>query len=261
MATKKEYVGNFRELIAYKKALLFRRDVYTIIKTIPSSESYIKNGMRKASCAVLENLAEGNGNFYYGREYEHFDIALCKLAKYQALLDLSSMQGYVTKENNNRLQDNAKEIARIISALMKRIEHFQSTNVETHIHYSIKDVGFSPLETTIERVKIFQRTIGNMVRTLPDFEVDNIVDQLNRAVSSVYNNLVKSKGVISNGRFQELNYALGSISEICCFLEISFMENYISKSDYRSLDEEAEIIRTAIIKEMKRINYQLKEVI
>ena len=170
------------------------------------------------------------------------------------------MQGYVTEEINNRLQNNANEIVRIISALMKRIEHFQSTNVETHIDYLIKDMSFTPLENTIERVEIFQRDIWNMVRTLPDYEVDNLVDQLNRSVNSVLQNLIKSKGVNSNRRFQELNYSLGSISEVRAFLDISVMEKYITLAEYRKFDEEAGLIQSVLIAQMNQLNYQLKEV-
>ncbi|MEC1157820.1 four helix bundle protein [Cytobacillus horneckiae] len=261
MSVKKQYIGNFRDLIVYRKSQLFRKDVYAIIKIMPTSERFImKKELYKASSSLCANLAEGNGSFYYGREYEHFDIALCKLAKCKALLDLSFVQGYITEQQNNRLQDNAKEISRMINALMKRIERYLTNKVEPYNDCSDKESKLSNLEATIWRVKLLQKSITNMVNALPNYEADNVVDQVSRAVSSVYANLTKSKGVISDKRVQELSYANGSISEVRSFLDIVVMENYITMEEYRSLDEDAGIIHSALIEQMEQINIRLKEI-
>lgn len=258
MAVKKKFIGDFRDLIVYRKSQLFREDIYEIIDAMPSSDRFImKKELRKSSSSVCANLAEGNGSFYYGREYEHFDIACCKLVKCKALLDLSYVQGYITEQQNNRLQDNVKEISRMINALMMRIERYLINKVEPYNDCSDKESNLSNLEATIGRAELFQKAITNLVKALPDYEADNVVDQVSRAVSSIYGNLTKSKGVISDKRFQELSYGSGSISEVRSFLDIVVMEKYITRGEYRSLDEEAGIIQSALIEEMKQINVQL----
>ncbi|MEC1759889.1 four helix bundle protein [Schinkia azotoformans] len=259
MPTKKEYVGNFRDLIAYQKALLFRKEIYEIVKTIPCSERFIMNELRKASCSICANLAEGNGNYYYGREFEHFDIALCKLVKCQSILDLVFSMGYVEEEKYNRLQDSAKEIARIIHALMNRIEGYCTSEVDLRKDCSNKITNVTNTETPIEEAKKFQKEIINMVRTLPEEESCNLVDQMNRAVSSIYENLIKSIGVISDRRFQELNYSIGSVSEVRSFLDICVTENFITIEEFCDFDEEADYVQTALIIEMQEITNQLKE--
>lgn len=261
MSVKKKFIGDFRDLIVYRRSQLFREDIYEIIDVMPSSERFImKKELRKASSSVCANLAEGNGSFYYGREYEHFDIAFCKLAKCKAMLDLSFVQGYITEQQNNRLQDNAKEISRMINALMKRIERYLTNKVEPYNDCPDKKSNLINLEATIWRAKLFQKAITNMAKSLPDYEDENVVDQVSRAVSSVYANLTKSKGVISDKRVQELSYANGSISEVRSFLDIVVVENYITKAEYHSLDEEAGIIHSALIEQMEQINIRLKEI-
>lgn len=262
MSVKKKNVGNIRDLIVYRKTLLFRKDIYAIIKTMPSSEWFImKNDLRKASCAVCANLTEGNASFYYGREYEHFDIALCKLVKCQALLDIGFSQDFVKEEEYNRLQENAKEIARMISALMKRKKHSVNNEVEPTSTgtFSTQFTESTILDSTIyEKAKLFQDAIKNMVGKLPEEESDNVVDQIVRAVSSVYENLIKSKGIISDKRFQELDYSLGSISEVRSFLDISVMEKFITKEEYLRKDEDAGIIQSVLIDQMEELNKRLK---
>ncbi|WP_442598173.1 four helix bundle protein [Neobacillus sp. D3-1R] len=258
MSIRKEYVGNFRDLIAYQKALLFVQGIYTLIKIVPSPERFIMNALRKASCAVVANTAEGNGNYYYGREYDHLDIAICMLAKCQSLLDILYIQGKLTREKYNRLQDGAEEISRIIGALMKRIEPYLSTDVEASVCYPMKEAKSTNQEATIGKAKVFRDAIKRMVGKLPEEESSNLVDQLIRAIDSFYENLIKSNGVVSDRRFQDLNYSLGSLSEVRSFLDISVMENYITLVEYQRLDKEAGIIQSGLIELMTRLNYKLR---
>lgn len=69
---------------------------------------------------------------------------------------------------------------------------------------------------------------------------------------SLYENLVKSKVVISDGRFQQkLNYSLGSLSEVRSFLDICVMENYLIREEYLILDKEAGEIQEMLIEAIK----------
>jgi four helix bundle protein len=250
MSAIKEYVGNFRDLIVYKKALLLRKEIYTMIKTLPSSDRFIKNSLKKASCAVVANIAEGNGNYYYGREYDHLDIAMCKLEKCQSLIYILFIQGKVVSEKYNRIQAHVIEIARMISALMRKIEPYLSTEFKPVSRCSISMNKITSQEDSIDRAKVFRDAIKKMAGKLPDEESSNVVDQLNRAVCSVYETLIKSNGVISGRRFQVLNYSIGSLSEVRSFLDISVMENFITLEEYKRLDGEAEIIYSGLIELM-----------
>ncbi|MCH6265097.1 four helix bundle protein [Neobacillus citreus] len=248
MLAIKEYIGNFRDLIVYKKALLLRKEIYTMIKTLKSSDRFIKNSLKKASCAVVANIAEGNGNYYYGREYDHLDIAMCKLEKCQSLMDILFIQEKLVAEKYNRFQAHTKEIARMINALMKRNEPYLSSEFKPVSRCSISLDKITSQEDTFDRVKVFRNAIKKMAGRLPKEESSNLFDQLNRAVDSVYNNFTKSNGANSGRRFQKLNYSIGSLSEIRSFLDIVVMENFITKSEYVHLDEEAGEIQLEFVK-------------
>jgi four helix bundle protein len=258
MPVKKKYVGNVRDLIVYRKALTFRKNIYALVRTLPPSEqNIIGNNLMKGCCAVVANLAEGNVNFYYRREYEHFDIALCKITKCRALLDLLFLlQGSINKESYDRINNNAKEIVRLIITLMKRIERCLTNETEPIANYRpIQTHNPTNLESVIyEKALLFMESIKKMVGKLPLVEIDNVFDQIVRASSSVYENLVKSKDTISAQRFADLNISLGSIAEVESFLDISVMENYISKMEYQSLSEEAGDIQSMLIEMMNRID-------
>lgn len=248
MSIKKDYVGNFRDLIAYRKALIFRREIYKLIKVMPISERLLKTELMKASCSVCANLAEGNASYYYGREYEHFDIALCKVAKYQSLMNLAFLLGFIKKEDYKRLEESSKEIARIIRALMKRLEKYLVSTVETSRDFL--NVNSADLEAIIEKAKLFQMSINIIVGTIPAEEKYNVCDQLLRAVSSLYETMVKSMAVTSDAGFQKLNYCLGSLSEVRSFLDICVMENYLTREEYLMIDKEAGEIQKMLIEAM-----------
>lgn len=263
MTAKKKYLKNFRYLIPYRKALLFRKSMYSIIKSMPSSEEFIKDSIRKASSAVIANLAEGNANYYFEREYQHYDIALCKLAKCQALLDLVKVQSYINEEIYKKLQENGSEIRRLIISLMDKTQRYLTEQMTPIGNYqSIQVANNLPvIDTTIfEKTQLFQLAIKNMVRRLPEHEESNVSNQLIRAISSVFQNLTKSKDDdFSAKRFLELNVSLGSLVEVRSFLDMSVMENYITRTEYDRLDKEAGEIQTMLIKTMVSIDSTLSQ--
>jgi four helix bundle protein len=62
----------FWELPVYIKARHLRKRVYELVKKLPAHEEYnLKLQMRKAATSVTNNIAEGNGRYYY-QENIHF---------------------------------------------------------------------------------------------------------------------------------------------------------------------------------------------
>lgn len=54
--------------------------------------------LRRACSSCYANIAEGNANYYYGKEYDRMNTALGSIAECRAFLDMSVMQKYITKE-------------------------------------------------------------------------------------------------------------------------------------------------------------------
>ncbi|MFD1203631.1 four helix bundle protein [Sporosarcina contaminans] len=126
MAEKKPFIGDFRELEVYKKALIFSNKIYRIIEGFPSYErNNLIDQLRRASSSCYANIAEGNANYYYGKEYDRLNTALGSIAECRAFLDMSVMQKYITKETYECLDKEAEEIVKMLVGLMNRIERIE----------------------------------------------------------------------------------------------------------------------------------------
>lgn len=126
MAEKKPFVGDFRELEVYKKALIFSNKIYKIVEKFPAYErNNLVDQLRRASSSCYANIAEGNANYYYGKEYDRLNTALGSIAECRAFLDMSVMQKYITKETYECLDKEAEEIVKMLVGLMKRIERIE----------------------------------------------------------------------------------------------------------------------------------------
>ncbi|WP_137744610.1 four helix bundle protein [Robertmurraya siralis] len=126
MAEKKRSIGDFRELEVYKKALIFSNKIYRTVESYPSYErNNLVNQLHRASSSVYSNIAEGNSNYYYGKEYDRLNTALGSIAECRAFLDMSVMQKYITKETYEYLDKEAEEIVKMLVGLMNRIERIE----------------------------------------------------------------------------------------------------------------------------------------
>jgi four helix bundle protein len=107
---------DFENLPVYQKARTFRNRIYELVKKLPAFEEYnLKLQMRKAATSLTNNIAEGNGRYYY-QENIHFcrrsrgslnelidDLNICldqKYEKEQYLLALKKEASEVRKEIN-----------------------------------------------------------------------------------------------------------------------------------------------------------------
>jgi four helix bundle protein len=258
MTVKKKYLKDIQDLIVYRKSLIYRKRMYSILESIPSSYEFMKADIRKASCALCSNLAEGNGNYYYEREYHHYDIGLCKLAKSQSLLNLLFELGFLREQMYINLQDSGLEIRRMIIGLMEEIEELPINKNESNETTPFpQSLNLIEGDTTIfQKVLQFQGRIANMVKKLPyEIEYDNLIDQIVRSSKSIYENLLRIKDLSSQGKkIYYLSVAIASAVETKSWLDISRMENYITKIEYQSLNNEVRKIQMKLIQMINHIN-------
>ena len=123
MVYKKEYVGDFRELKVYQKALAFQRSIYEIVKKFPDFERYnMVDQLHRAVSSIPANIAEGNGNYYFKQEFDRLNTALGSLAEIRSFLDMALSEGYLTLQEYENLEKDAQEILRLLIGMMRRIE-------------------------------------------------------------------------------------------------------------------------------------------
>ncbi|WP_016994705.1 four helix bundle protein [Lysinibacillus boronitolerans] len=123
MALKKQNIGNFRELNVYRKALIFNKQMNTLIDSFPAYEkNNLSDQLRRASTSVCANLAEGCGNYYYKKEFDRLNTAIGSLCECRAFLDIATMLGHLEREEYHELDGEAEEILKMLIGMAKRIE-------------------------------------------------------------------------------------------------------------------------------------------
>jgi four helix bundle protein len=95
----------------YKRALRFARDIYNLVKRFPDyEENGLRNQLRRASSSIVANFAEGHYNIYFGKEKDRLNSAMASTAECQSFLDLAYMVKYITREEYNKLDNDAQII-------------------------------------------------------------------------------------------------------------------------------------------------------
>ncbi len=96
-----------------------------------------------------------------------------------------------------------------------------------------------------ENLKIWQKSIAlaskvyAATKHFPKDEIFGIVSQLRRAIISISSNIAEGSGRSSKKDFcRFIDIAIGSLNEVESLLVVSSNLNYLSKSNYESLNKE-----------------------
>ena len=123
MAIKKDFIGNFRDLQVYRKALVFNKKMNNLIETFPAYEkNNLSDQLRRASTSVCANISEGVGNYYYGKEFDRLNSAIGSLCECRSFLDIARMLDYLNQSEYETLDALAEEILRMLITLANRTE-------------------------------------------------------------------------------------------------------------------------------------------
>lgn len=119
-------MGDFKDLIVYKKAYQLAKDIFEISKKFPVDEKYsLTDQIRRSSRSVCTNFAEA----YRRRKYKpHF---LSKLTDSEAentetevWIDFAKERHYIAQEVHKLLQNLNSEIRKIIYYMINNPEKF-----------------------------------------------------------------------------------------------------------------------------------------
>lgn len=261
LSSKKTYIKNVRDLKAYRDALLFCKVMYEIAKRLPSDEYYLADLMKRSSCSVVANLAEGNTNYYYKREYNFFNTSLSQIAVLRSNLDLIRMQGYISESVYKNADLRAEEILKMIIKLMQRIERKldQDDLDEKEIGNKVGKFEID-LSQLFEKATTFNNHILKIVQQYPQNEKYNQIDQITRASQSILQNLRSAENASYPQQFHILNTSLGSAAECKAFLDISVMQNFISTEQYQEISVLGGEIVDSIIELMNQMEQNYMEV-
>ena len=116
-------IFSFEKLKVWQKARLFHREVFRLTTSFPYEQNYaLIPQIRRAALSVPSNISEGAGRLG-SKEFVHFiSIAYGSLMETMNQLILADDMGYVPEEMMVKLRLDVAEIARMLTALKKKVE-------------------------------------------------------------------------------------------------------------------------------------------
>jgi len=120
--TKKE-ICNPRENEVYKRALKFRKEIYTLVKGFPELGKFnMVDQLRRASTSLPTNISEGFRNHYYGKGRDCLNTSLGSIAECQGILNMARMEDYITQEQYHKFDDDVEVIFEMLLAMIQDID-------------------------------------------------------------------------------------------------------------------------------------------
>lgn len=121
--------GDFKELMAYKKAFELAMEIFELSKSFPVSEKYsLTDQIRRSSRSICANIAEA----YRKRRYTaHFISKLtdsdAENSETQVWLNFALACQYVAIEKHSPLLEKSHEVGRLLAYMINNPDKFCTT--------------------------------------------------------------------------------------------------------------------------------------
>lgn len=116
-----EYKKTFRNLIVWTEAKKIVLLVYTVTKKFPAEERFgISSQLRRASCSVLANIAEGNTRQHKKDKYNFLNIAQGSLVETDCFIEICKELKYINQEEYEKALELINKTAFLLWKLMSR---------------------------------------------------------------------------------------------------------------------------------------------
>lgn len=113
---------NYKDLIAWQKAMDLVVEVYRTTTAFPSEERFgLTNQVRRAAVSVPSNIAEGQGRGPTQDFVRFLCVARGSLQEVETQLILATRLGYLPQERCDRMSDLVVELAKVINGLIRSI--------------------------------------------------------------------------------------------------------------------------------------------
>ena len=114
---------NYRDLIAWQRAMDFVVDVYEATKALPREELYgLTSQLRRSSVSIPSNIAEGQGRRADGQFKHSLSIAHGSVCEAETQVILAKRLGFLSGPVSEKLLDQAAEIGRLVTGLANSLK-------------------------------------------------------------------------------------------------------------------------------------------
>lgn len=113
---------NFEKLEVWHKAIQFADLVYSVTRSFPDEERFgLTSQMRRAAVSISSNIAEGASRSSRGDNSRLVEIASGSLFEVVSQSLIARNQGFLEREDFQKLYDAAAEQSRMLSGLRKHL--------------------------------------------------------------------------------------------------------------------------------------------
>ena len=114
--------GNFKDLIAWQKAMQVAALVYKLTGSFPTEEKYgLVSQMRRAAVSIPSNIAEGQARHTTGEFIQFVSHAEGSVAELETQLLLSINLGFATADPAAPVLSLLDEVRRMLNALRRSL--------------------------------------------------------------------------------------------------------------------------------------------
>ena len=116
----------FESLEYYQDSLKLLKATYRLANDLPDCERYnLSDQMRRASCSILLNIAEGYGRYHYLERLRFLYIARGSLAETLSAFIIAESLGYCTTEQSNWVRSLKEKIEKNLNGYCRFIKSQQ----------------------------------------------------------------------------------------------------------------------------------------
>ena len=109
---------SFEGLEVYKAARVLVRDVYRLQHKFPKYETYaLGDQIRRSSCSVTSNIAEGSGRNSFKEKSHFIEIAYGSLMEAFSQLQIAQDLDYLTQNDIDKISPQFVGVAKMLSGL------------------------------------------------------------------------------------------------------------------------------------------------
>lgn len=114
---------NYRDLIAWQKAMDLAERVYQLTAEFPNDERFsLTSQIRRAVISIPSNIAEGQGRFTRADFRRFLSIAHGSVRELETQLLLARRLRYLGEEQLDELLERSSEVGRLIRGLAKSLD-------------------------------------------------------------------------------------------------------------------------------------------
>ncbi len=113
---------NFKNIIAWQKAMSLVKDVYLLTEKFPKQEVYgLASQVNRSAISIPSNIAEGSGQ-NSNKEFVRFlDISISSSFELETQILLAKELGFVSDEKLNTVLEKLAEVQKLIFGFQKTL--------------------------------------------------------------------------------------------------------------------------------------------